>query len=181
MDMRCEGRFWRTTISDLLRIVGAAATSAVFLPFMGCGGQAGTVAVPEYVPEAREVTITTVPVLVHEQEHLFPFLHEAFAKGGVLEGREVYAFVPSTITVIEGDTLHLTVINPEDDDHTLVLPGLSMKLPARRTTRASYVARTAGIYAFTCNLPEHMPMMWGQLVVLAPGAVRHTPNPTAPH
>jgi plastocyanin len=118
------------------------------------------------------VTITVVPLLVREQERVFPFLHQAFAHGGVLEGHEVYAFVPSTITAVEGDTLHLTVINPEDDAHTLVLPGLALTLPGQTTTRATYVAKAAGIYAFTCDLPAHAPMMWGQLVVLAPEAVR---------
>lgn len=161
----------------LCRGCHAAAILTLSLSLSGCSRSA----IPDYAPQVREVTITTVPLLVHEQERVFPFLHAAFAKGGVLEGREVYAFVPGTITVIEGDTLHLTVINPEDDAHTLVLPGLSLTLPAQRTTRATYVARSAGIYAITCNLPEHMPMMWGQLVVLAPGAVRHTPKMAGPH
>jgi uncharacterized cupredoxin-like copper-binding protein len=112
-----------------------------------------------------------VPLLVREQAHLFPFLTADFAAGGVLEGREVYAFVPSTITAIQGDTLHLTVINPEDDLHSFVLPGLSLALPGQQTTHATYVARTPGIFAFTCNIPAHLPMMWGQLVVLSPRAV----------
>lgn len=119
------------------------------------------------------MTITAVPVLVREHERLFPFLEADFARGGVLEGREVYAFVPSTITAIEGDTLHLTVVNPEDDAHTLVLPGLSLALPGQRITRASYVASTPGIFPFVCNLPAHMPMMWGQLVVLPARDFQH--------
>ena len=51
--------------------------------------------------------VTTVPLLVHEQRKTFPFLAAAFAKGGVLDGKEVYAFSPSTITVVEGDTITL--------------------------------------------------------------------------
>jgi plastocyanin len=39
---------------------------------------------------------------------VLPFLKGDFAKGGVLEGKEVYAFSPSTITVIVGDTIHFT-------------------------------------------------------------------------
>ena len=114
---------------------------------------------------------------------MFPFLRDAFARGGVLEGHEVYAFAPSTITVIEGDTLRLTVINPEDDLHMLLLPGLTLALPGQQTARATYVAPRAGIYRFMCNVPAHTPMMWGQLVVLSPagrsGWLRHPARPAA--
>jgi plastocyanin len=140
----------------------------------GCSHPADTKGSNPYTPRTREVTITTVPVLVREQERVFPFLHDAFAKGGVLEGHELYAFVPSSITAVEGDTLRLTVINPEDDAHTLVLPGLALALPGLKTTRTTYVAPRAGIYSFVCNMPAHSPMMWGQLVVLSPSAFGRT-------
>src|SRR6185437_7568793 len=74
----------------------------------------------DYTPVARTITITTVPLLVREQEHLLPFLKADFAKGGVLDGKEVYAFSPSSVTVIEGDTIHFVFINPEDDVHSFV-------------------------------------------------------------
>ena len=69
------------------------------------------------------------PVLVKEQRSTFPFLGAAFAKGGVLDGKEVYAFSPSTLTVVEGDTIHFTLINPEDDVHSFVLPDFAVSLP----------------------------------------------------
>ncbi len=116
-----------------------------------------------------------LPDLVHEQEREFPFLKKAFAKGGVLEGHEVYSFMPSTIAAVEGDTLRLTLINPEDDDHTIVLPGLALGLPGGRTTHAVYIAAEPGVYPIACNLPAHRPMMWGQLVVLSPLAVGRAP------
>jgi len=149
----------------------AIGLAAAALLLGGCVGSAGDRPAAAYRPQLREVTLTTVPLLVHEQEEQFPFLAADFAKGGVLEGREAYAFVPSTITAVAGDTLELTILNPEDDVHNLVLPGLSLALPGQRTTRATYVARTPGIFAFTCNIPAHLPMMWGQLVVLSPQAV----------
>jgi len=149
----------------------AIGLAAAALLLGGCVGSAGDRPAAAYRPQLREVTLTTVPLLVHEQEKQFPFLAADFAKGGVLEGREAYAFVPSTITAVAGDTLELTILNPEDDVHNLVLPGLSLALPGQRTTRATYVARTPGIFAFTCNIPAHLPMMWGQLVVLSPQAV----------
>ncbi len=110
--------------------------------------------------------MTTVPLLVKEAQTVYPFLKPAFAKGGVLDGKEVYAFSPSTITVVEGDTIHLTLINPEDDLHSFVLPDFAVVLPGGKTTEATYVARHAGIFRILCSVPSHLPMMSGQLVVL---------------
>jgi len=124
-----------------------------------------------YRPASRAVTITTVPLLVKEQQQVLPFLKEDFAKGGVLDGKEVYAFSPSTVTVVEGDTIHFTFINPEDDVHSFVLPGLAVSLPGQKTTSATYVAKHAGIFPFVCAIQAHLPMMSGQLVVLSPSSM----------
>jgi plastocyanin len=124
-----------------------------------------------YVPTTREVTITTVPLLVRETQSVYPFLRGDFAKGGVLDGKEVYAFSPSTVTAVAGDTIHFTFVNPEDDVHSFVLPDFAVSLPGQATTHATYVARTPGVYRFECNIAAHLPMMWGQLVVLAPAAM----------
>jgi plastocyanin len=115
---------------------------------------------------AREIVITTVPLLSKELATTYPFLKKDFAAGGVLAGKEVYEFMPSTITVLEGDTLRLTFINPEDDAHSFVMEGLSVSIPGLSETHASYVAAHAGIYDFVCAIPAHQPMMRGQLVVL---------------
>jgi plastocyanin len=119
-----------------------------------------------YTPTIRAITITTVPLLVKEEQAVLPFLKGDFARGGVLEGKEVYAFSPSTITVVEGDTIHFSLINPEDDVHSFVLPDLAVSLPGQRATTATYVAKRAGIFPFVCAVQAHLPMMWGQLVVL---------------
>jgi len=78
----------------------------------------------------------------------------------------VYAFDPNTITVMEGDTLHLTFVNPEDDEHAFAMRDLLVRLPAQAITKATYVAKAAGIYDFSCTIPAHTPMMRGQLIVL---------------
>ena len=127
---------------------------------------------PRYVPVSRAITITTVPLLVKEQQSVLPFLRADFAPGGVLAGKEVYGFMPSGITVMEGDTINFTFFNPEDDDHSFVLPDLAVPLPPQKITTAKYVARRAGIYPFVCSVASHLPMMSGQLVVLAPSATR---------
>jgi uncharacterized cupredoxin-like copper-binding protein len=112
------------------------------------------------------ITITTVPLLVKEEQGLYPFLKPAFAKGGVLDGKEVYGFSPGSITVVEGDTLRLDIINPEDDAHSFVLPDFAVSLPGGTATEATYVAKHAGIFTFKCAVPAHLPMMAGQLIVL---------------
>lgn len=134
---------------------------------ISCTGSRATSAPHSYIPRVREITVTTVPLLVREQQKVFPFLAKDFGKGGVLEGKEVYAFSPSTVTVVEGDTIHFTLINPEDDDHSFVLPDLAVPLPPQRTTLATYVAKQAGIYPILCAVPKHLPMMSGQLIVLS--------------
>lgn len=130
-----------------------------------------TRAVGDYTPRRRDITVTTVPLLVKEQSKVFPFLDPAFAKGGVLEGKEVYAFSPSTITVVEGDTIHLALINPEDDEHSFVLPDFAVALAGNTRVDTTYVAKRAGIYPIVCAIQKHLPMMSGQLVVLSPAAV----------
>jgi uncharacterized cupredoxin-like copper-binding protein len=142
-------------LSGLVAVVGACARAG---------------AAP-YRPRGRDVTVTAVPLLVKEAKGLYPFLAPDFAPGGVLDGKEVYAFSPSTITVVAGDTIHFTFVNPEDDPHTFVLPDFAVSLPGQRITRATYVATTPGIYPIVCNIPTHAPMMSGQLVVLSPRAV----------
>ena len=133
---------------------------------------ARSVATPlAYHPRARAITVTTVPLLVKEQRETFPFLGAAFAKGGVLEGKEVYAFSPSTLTVAEGDTLHLTLINPEDDVHSFVLPDFVVSLPGNKAIDTTYVAKHAGIFPILCAVQSHLPMMSGQLVVLPAAAM----------
>jgi uncharacterized cupredoxin-like copper-binding protein len=114
------------------------------------------------------VTVTTVPLLVKELAGAYPFLEKDFTAGGVLAGKEVYAFSPSTITVVAGDTVRLTLLNPEDDDHGFVMRDFYVALPPQSRTDTMYVAKRPGIYEFSCSVPAHVPMMHGQLVVLAP-------------
>ena len=121
---------------------------------------------------ARDVVITAVPLLTREMAQVYPFLTQDFAPGGVLADKEVYAFLPAEVTVAEGDTLRLQLINPEDDEHNFVLPDLAVKLPGQSTTHATWIARRPGIYPFLCTVPKHMPMMRGQIVVLRRSAVR---------
>lgn len=130
-----------------------------------------------YLPRIRKVTVTTVPLLSKELAKTYPFLVKDFGPGGVLHDKEVYAFVPSTLTVVAGDTIQFEFVNPEDDPHSFVLPDLNVPLPPQSVTRATYIARRPGVFTFLCSIAAHLPSMWGQLVVLSPEAVSPAGEP----
>lgn len=130
---------------------------------------AGAACRPAYRPRTRAVTVTAVPLLTRELATVYPFLKADFAAQGVLAGKEVYAFIPSTLVAYAGDTLEITLVNPEDDAHTFVLSNLAVALPGQTTKTVRYPVGAPGIYPFRCNMAAHTPMMSGQLVVLAGG------------
>lgn len=142
-----------------------AVTFAVAL-FSATSCATSSVQRAHYTPRARDLTVTTLPILTKEIAAVYPFVKEDMAKGGVLEGKEVYAFEPSTLTVFEGDTINLTLINPEDDVHGFVLPGLAVGLKPQSVTHATYIAGKADVYLFKCSQATHLPSMYGTLVVL---------------
>jgi plastocyanin len=138
----------------------AAATSS--------GGQVAGNAASTYKPQTRNLLVTAVPLLVHEQTGVFDYLKKDFAKGGLLQGTEVWAFSPSTLTVYQGDTVHVTVVNPGGDLHTFTIAavGFSINVPPLTQRHGSFVVPRAGLYKFYCAIPEHSRYMWGNLVVL---------------
>jgi plastocyanin len=153
-----------------VRLVGArpCLTFAFVAASAGCSTSARSDLHTPASARSREIVITTVPLLTKELATTYPFLKKDFAKGGVLDGKEVYEFMPSTITAYQGDTLRLTFINPEDDPHNFVLNDLAVSIASQSVTRATYFARHSGIFDFVCAIPAHAPMMHGQLVVLPP-------------
>jgi len=133
----------------------------------GCGKKAATVG-QQYSPETRPLVVTAVPLLVHEQTGTFDYLKKAFAKGGILNGKEVWGFAPSSITVYRGDTLKLTFVNPGDDPHTFTIDALAINaaIAGGTTSETSFVANRVGVYRFYCAIPEHAPYMSGTVTVL---------------
>lgn len=164
-----------------LRLGGLAAVIGLALLLVGCAtplvsaplaptATASTHATVQttYQPQVRAFTVTAVPLLVHEEKGSMDYLPKDFVKGGLLDGKEVYGFYPSTLAVYQGDRVELTLVNPEDDSHTFTLTGvdLSVQMNAQSATKTSFVMTKAGIYPFVCAEPEHAPYMWGQLIVL---------------
>jgi plastocyanin len=125
-----------------------------------------------YTPQTRDLVVTAVPLLVHEQAGFFDYLNHDFGTGGMLKGKEVWAFSPNSLTVYQGDTVHVTVVNPGDDPHTFTISEMnfSMKVRGQSQREGSFVVPSAGLYKFFCSIPEHMPYMWGSLVVLPDSA-----------
>jgi plastocyanin len=146
--------------------LGRCVTLGFLLASASCSSSARSDRRARASARSREIVITTVPLLTKELATTYPFLKKDFAKSGVLDGKEVYEFMPSTITAYQGDTLRLTFINPEDDAHNFVLNDLAVSIPGQSVTHATYVARHSGIFDFVCAVPAHTPMMHGQLVVL---------------
>lgn len=151
----------------------AALMAVLVLAGVGIGLGVTRASGPSYVPRTRDMTITAVPLLVHEQATMLPYLRKDFAAGGVLGGKEVYGFYPSTLTVYQGDTLNLTLVNPADDAHTFTIAGpynVNAIMPGESTVTTHFTASHVGVYTFLCAEPEHVPFMWGQLVVLPDSA-----------
>ena len=140
-------------------ILGLLVT-ALLLPALSGAAAAndGTTA-----PQNRNFTVAAVPLLVHEQTGIFGFLQQDFAPGGVLDGKEVYGFNPSQLSVLKGDRVHVTVVNP-----TFTLPdlGVNVIIDGGQANGVSFVASRVGAFTFVCTVAEHQPYMTGQLVVM---------------
>lgn len=97
------------------RSILAIAIDAIVVSVVGVGYVLATTFthadISIYSPQTRDIVISTVPLVIHEQMTYQPGLKGVFGSGGVLNGREVYGFNPDTIFVYQGDTIKLTVIN----------------------------------------------------------------------
>jgi plastocyanin len=125
-----------------------------------------------YQPVTRDFVVAAVPLLVHEQSGTFDYLNKDFGPSGVLNGKELWGFSPSSFTVYQGDTVHVTVVNAGDDAHTFTVAavGFNLSVDPQSTASGSFVVPQAGPFTFFCSILEHSPYMWGQLVVLPDSA-----------
>ncbi len=160
-----------TTRRQALKTSLAANTALFLAAVTNHAGVAAQSATPTaYQPQTRDMTVTMVPLLVHEMASFLPYLTPDFAKGGLLDGKEIYAFAPSTLMAYAGDSVSLHIYNPADDAHTFTVEelGKSVDVPGKSVNALVLEHVPAGIYTLICAVQEHLPFMWGQIVVLQP-------------
>lgn len=75
-------------------------------------------------------------------------------------------WLPSSITVYEGDEVELTLDNKLTAPHGFKLAAydIEVEVPSLSKRTVRFTAKSAGAYAFTCQL--HAPHVGGQIVVL---------------
>ncbi len=156
---------------QLLITAGVVILIAVALYAKGALTTAPAAAAPaanHYVPRQVSMTVTIVPQWVHEETGTFDYLGAEFSKKALLAGKEVWGFSPNTITAYQGDTLDITLYNPSSDPHTFTVTGLPVNqgIAGTASTRITFTASKVGIFPFACDVAEHDPFMWGQIVVL---------------
>jgi len=125
-----------------------------------------------YTPQTRSFVMTIVPYWVHEETGVFDYLKGDFSKKGILNGKEVWGFNPSSITVYQGDTVDIVLYNPSSDPHTWTLDGMDVNVPVDAQAKADvhFTASEVGLFQFNCEVGEHFPFMTGQLTVLPDSA-----------
>ena len=79
-------------------------------------------------------------------------------------GPEMHRWEPPVIVVKKGDTVQLTVQNPDEHAHSLVIEAFNIDTgripgsheapdPAARTRTVTFVADKAGVFKFECGIP----------------------------
>jgi cupredoxin-like protein len=118
--------------------------------------------------QGRHLIVSMVPVLTHEFQTFLPYLKGAFATGGMLDGKELFAFLPAHVAAYAGESLTFDIYNPADDPHTMTFLSLdkTIDVPGHDKATLALGPLAAGIYDFACLEEEHVPFMWGQLTVL---------------
>ena len=149
-----------------------AGLGMVALLATSCATGSASAAATHYTPQGRQYSIAAVPLLVHEQTGMYDYLQKAFAKHGLLDGKEIWGFSQSDLTVYQWDPVDITLLNPGDDPHTFTITELGVNVPmgAQAQASAKFVATKVGTFKFFCAMPEHMPYMSGTITVLPDSA-----------
>lgn len=151
-------------------LAGLTALGARTLPTAASGTPPMSMAAVTPTPSGpgRHLVISMVPVLTHEFQTFLPYLKNAFAKGGLLDGKELFAFLPAHVSVYAGEPITFDIYNPADDPHTMTILSLdkTVDVPGHDKATLTLPPLGVGIYDFACLEEEHEPFMWGQLTVL---------------
>ena len=152
--------------------MGLAAAALLIGTGAACAQGPAVAAGPNYKPQTRAYSIAAVPLLVHEESTTFDWLKPAFAKKGLLDGKEVWGFSLSHITVYQGDNVDVTIVNPGDDPHTFTISDLGVNTAIKGNGQAhtSFIAEKVGTFRYYCTIAEHYPYMSGEITVLPASA-----------
>ena len=153
-------------------LVALGGLGLVAMVGTSCTVKPAQAAAPSYTPRNQQYSIVAVPLLVHEQTGTFDYLQRAFAKHGLLDGKEVWGWSNNHITVYQGDSVTADLLNPGDDPHTFTIDELAVNkaLDPGAKTSVTFYADKVGTFRFFCSIPEHAPYMSGTITVLPDSA-----------
>jgi len=148
------------------------AVALVALVIAGCTAPAGVALQPTtrtfYIAAIEPKGSTTV-----DKE---PFPTGSLPEGGGYALKEpddtgtwtvsTYRWLPSEITVMQGDTVTLELIGINGASHPATIEGYDITFEVKRGQRTSvtFIADKVGVFAIACTV--HQPSMTGTLVVL---------------
>jgi len=83
----------------------------------------------------------------------------------VLDGTKIW--LPSSLTVQQGDDVELTLINKLDDPHGFEIKafGIEQVVQPKSQMTVKFTAAKAGVYSYICQM--HPPHLGGQILVLS--------------
>src|ERR1044072_3506383 len=153
-------------------LFAAAGLGLIAFAGTGCAVKSAHATTPAYTQQHFDYSIVAVPQLVHEQTGAFDYLNRAFARHGVLDGKEVWGWSQDHITIYQGDSVTVHLLNPGDDPHTFTITELAVngQLKPASSTSVSFSAYKVGTFKFFCSIPEHYPYMSGTITVLPDSA-----------
>ena len=153
-------------------LIAAAGLGLVAFVGTSCATKAAQAGAAPYTQQHFDYSIVAVPQLVHEQTSTFDYLNHAFAKHGLLDGKEVWGWSMDHITVYQGDSITASLLNPGDDEHTFTITELAVNkvLAPQANTSVTFSAYKVGTFKFFCSIPEHYPYMTGTITVLPDSA-----------
>ncbi len=153
-------------------LIATAGLGVIAFVGTSCAVKPAKAVTPPYTQQHFEYSIVAVPQLVHEESSTFGYLNRAFAKHGLLDGKEVWGWSNNHITVYQGDSVTANLLNPGDDPHTFTITELAVntKLNPASNTSVTFSTYKIGTFKFFCSIPEHYPYMSGTITVLPDSA-----------
>jgi heme/copper-type cytochrome/quinol oxidase subunit 2 len=156
-------------------VTRAPLLALVALAVIGLSACAGTAAA-KLQPGERTVYLTAIEPKGSTTVDKEPFPEASLPAGGGYGLKppddtgtwqvETYVWLPSEITVIEGDKVTLQVLGVNGSIHPARIEGYDVAFEAKRgqVTTVTFTADKAGVFKILCDV--HQPTMTGTLIVL---------------